>query len=70
MRALSSWKTKAFLKFRRKGSYEFLKEAPETSFSVGLGSSHFEFVARSQTKEVDSFKAYTGWLLGPLPYPK
>jgi hypothetical protein len=41
MRALSSWKTKAFLKFRRKGSYEFLKEAPETSFSIGLGSSHF-----------------------------
>jgi hypothetical protein len=41
MRALSSWKTKAFLKFRRKGSYEFLKEAPETSFSVVLGRSRF-----------------------------
>lgn len=41
VRALSSRKTNAFLKFRRKVPYESVKEAPETSFSVGLGRSHF-----------------------------
>lgn len=41
VKALSSRKTNAFLKFRRKVPYESSKEAPETSFSVGLRRSHF-----------------------------
>lgn len=41
MRTLSNRKTNAFLEFRRKVPCASLKEAPETSFAIRLGRSHF-----------------------------